>query len=153
MAQPSKKELVGTLITIIRLSSSQGALMGHAVAERVGLKASHSECLDLVNLYPDLTAGKLAELSGLSTGAITGIVDKLEKGGYVQRERDTKDRRKVYIRPGPAMVKVAMLYAPMAQAMERLIGTFTAEELRVLIDFHQRAGGVITAEIAALRKR
>lgn len=153
MAQPSKKELVGTLITIIRMSSAQGALLGHAVAERVGLKASHLECLDLVNLHPDLTAGKLAELAGLSTGAITGIVDKLEKDGYVERERDTKDRRKVYIRPGPAIMKVAMLYAPMAQAMERMIGTFTADELRLLVDFHQRAGEVIAGEIAALRER
>jgi DNA-binding MarR family transcriptional regulator len=68
------------------------------LAEQVGLSVTDHKCLDLA-LHADqpLTAGQIAELSGLSTGAVTGVIDRLERAGYVRRVRDPHDRRKVLV--------------------------------------------------------
>src|SRR5688572_30625000 len=74
-------------------------LLHQAIAERVGLSATELKCIEFANrARRPITAGELAELTGLSTGAITGIVDRLEKASFVRREKDPKDRRQVYIR-------------------------------------------------------
>src|SRR5688572_7357764 len=74
-------------------------VMFHArVAEQMGLSATDEKCLDLaMRAEGPLTAGRIAELSGLSTGAVTGVIDRLERAGYVRRVRDPHDRRKVLV--------------------------------------------------------
>ena len=76
----------------VRRSSAQGVLFGQTVANRVGLSSSDMECLDFLILEGRVTAGRLAEVTGLTTGAITGVVDRLEEAGLVRRERDDHDR-------------------------------------------------------------
>jgi DNA-binding MarR family transcriptional regulator len=85
----------------VRRSSALGVIFGQTVASRVGISSSDLECLDFLNLDGRVTAGRLAELTGLTTGAITGVVDRLEKVGLVRRERDESDRRKVFIATVP----------------------------------------------------
>ncbi|MEJ2858312.1 MULTISPECIES: MarR family winged helix-turn-helix transcriptional regulator [unclassified Saccharothrix] len=81
-----------------RESSALTILFHTRVAERMGLSPTDEKCLDLaMRAEGPVTAGRIAELSGLSTGAVTGVIDRLEKAGYVRRVRDPHDRRKVLV--------------------------------------------------------
>src|SRR5215510_5893713 len=93
----ARAALVRELEDAMRRSSAQGVLYGQAVANVAGISGSDLECMDFLNLEGRATAGRLAEVTGLTTGAITGVVDRLENAGYVRRERDESDRRKVFI--------------------------------------------------------
>src|ERR671930_2324829 len=98
----------------MRRSSAQGVIFGQTVANVAGISGSDLECLDFLNLEGRVTAGRLAEVTGLTTGAITGVVDRLEEAGLVRRERDPADRRKVFIAVVPeAAMKIGQLYVPM----------------------------------------
>ncbi|TPQ26141.1 transcriptional regulator [Bradyrhizobium guangdongense] len=120
----------------MRRSSAQGVLYGQAVADIAGISGSDLECLDFLNLEGRVTAGRLAEVTGLTTGAITGVVDRLEKAGYVRRERDESDRRKVFITVVPeATAKIGQFYVPMQQAMQKVWSGYSEEELRLLLRF------------------
>src|SRR5438309_4257603 len=102
----------------LRRSSAQGVIFGQTVANVAGISSSDLECLDFLNLEGRVTAGRLAEMTGLTTGAITGVVDRLEKAGLVRRERDESDRRKVYIAIVPENVaKVGKYYEHLQRAM------------------------------------
>jgi DNA-binding MarR family transcriptional regulator len=101
-----------------------------------GISGSDLECLDFLNLEGSVTAGRLAEVTGLTTGAITGVVDRLEKAGLVRRERDEADRRKVFIVVVPeATAKIGQFYVPMQQAMHKVWSRYSEEELRLLLRF------------------
>jgi DNA-binding MarR family transcriptional regulator len=120
----------------MRRSSAQGAMFAKAVADRAGISASDMDCMDFLNLEGRMTAGRLAELTGLTTGAITGVIDRLEKAGYVRRERDESDRRKVFIAVVPeTTLKIGRLYVPMQQSMQKVWSRYSEEELRLLLRF------------------
>src|SRR6516164_10330210 len=109
----------------MRRSSAQGVLFGQTVANAIGISGSDLDCLDFVNLEGRVTAGRLAEVTGLTSGAITGVVDRLEKAGLVRRERDEADRRKVYIVILPASAaRIGQFYVPMQQAMHKLWSSY-----------------------------
>src|SRR5260370_36969272 len=93
----ARAALMEQLENAVRRSSALGVLFGQTVASRVGVSSSDLECLDFLNIEGRVTAGRLAELTGLTTGAITGVVDRMEKAGLVRRERDESDRRKGFI--------------------------------------------------------
>jgi len=101
-----------------------------------------------------LTAGELAERTGLTTGAITGVVDRLEKASYVRRERDAGDRRRVIIRPetGRLGAEVAPLFSSLKQRMDELCAGYEDDELAILLDFMTRAQPIFRAEAAHLRE-
>ena len=120
----------------MRRSSAQGVLFGQAVANIAGISGSDLDCLDFLNLEGRVTAGRLAEVTGLTTGAITGVVDRLEKAGLVRRERDADDRRKVYIATVPENVaRIGRFYVPMQEAMQKLWSTYSEAELQLLLRF------------------
>ncbi|MGX9424922.1 MULTISPECIES: MarR family winged helix-turn-helix transcriptional regulator [Bradyrhizobium] len=120
----------------MRRSSAQGVLYGQAVANVARISGSDLECLDFLNLEGRVTAGRLAEVTGLTTGAITGVVDRLEKAGFVRRERDETDRRKVYIVTVPEnAARIGRYYVPMQEAMHRLWSTYSEADLQLLLRF------------------
>src|ERR1700756_6065953 len=84
----ARATLLGELEEAMRRSSAQGVLYGQTVANVAGIANSDLECMDILYLEGRVTAGRLAEVTGLTTGAITGVVDRLEKAGLVRRERD-----------------------------------------------------------------
>src|SRR5205809_8022909 len=100
----ARAALLQELEHALRRSSAQGVIFGQTVANVAGISPSDLECLDFLNLEGPVTAGRLAEVTGLTTGAITGVVDRLEKAGLVRRERDADDRRKVDIALVPEKV-------------------------------------------------
>ncbi|MCC8980987.1 MarR family transcriptional regulator [Bradyrhizobium sp. 10BB] len=120
----------------MRRSSAQGVMYGQAVANMAGISNSDMECMDILNLEGRVTAGRLAEVTGLTTGAITGVVDRLEKAGYVRRERDESDRRKVFISVvEEKAMEIGKFYVPMQEAMLKLWSSYTDDELRLLLRF------------------
>lgn len=126
-----------------------------AVSQAVGLHSSEGLCLWHVteSAYTDpVTAGRLAELTGLTTGAITGIIDRLETAGMVRRERDAADRRKVLIRPVPERVAdLLRLFEPMEQAFGELAREYQPDELTAILDYLARASQIMNAQIERLR--
>jgi DNA-binding MarR family transcriptional regulator len=120
----------------MRRASGMGAIFSQAVADYVGISSSDLECLDFLNLEGRATAGRLAEVTGLTTGAITGVVDRLEKAGFVRRERDEQDRRKVFIALIPQNIaRIGKLYEHMQRAMLKNWESYSDDELRLLLRF------------------
>jgi len=111
------------------------------------------KCLDLVRGETRLTPGRLAELTGLTTAAVTSILDRLEHAGFVQRERDPSDRRKILVRPLAGRAEeVAHLFAPLDQAFSHLFEQYTTEELALLHAFALRVGQILQHETMRLRE-
>jgi DNA-binding MarR family transcriptional regulator len=132
----SRAALMQELEWMMRRSSAQGVMYGQAVANMAGILNSDLECMDILHLEGRVTAGRLAEVTGLTTGAITGVVDRLEKAGYVRRERDESDRRKVFISVvEEKAAEVGKFYVPMQQVMHKLWSNYSDEELRLLLRF------------------
>ena len=104
------------------------------VAEHMGLSATDEKCLDLaMRADGALTAGRIAELSGLSTGAVTGVIDRLERAGYVRRVRDPHDRRKVLVEVTVGDVeKFGQLFEEARQSLIEVLGHFGDDELQVI---------------------
>ena len=110
------------------------------VADRAGISSADMDCIDFVNVEGRMTAGRLAELTGLTTGAITGVVDRLEKAGFVRRERDESDRRKVFIVPVPEkMMQMGRPYELVKRAMAKQCEAYTDAELKFLIRYGTEA--------------
>src|SRR5258705_9850490 len=132
----SRAALVQELENAMRKSSAQGTIFSQTVADRAGISNSDMECVDFLNVEGRMTAGRLAELTGLTTGAITGVVDRMEKAGLVCRERDESDRRKVFIAIVPeAVAKIGRLYEPLQKAVTRDWEGYTDAELKLLVRF------------------
>ncbi|PIT06125.1 transcriptional regulator [Bradyrhizobium nitroreducens] len=136
----------------MRRSSAQGVLYGQTVANVAGIANSDLECMDILYLEGRVTAGRLAEVTGLTTGAITGVVDRLETAGLVRRERDDADRRKVFIAVVPeAIAKISQFYVPMQQAMEKVFGGYSDQELHLLLRFANEGYKGVVAATEALK--
>jgi DNA-binding MarR family transcriptional regulator len=136
----ARAALLQELETAMRKSSAQGTLFAQAVAEHAGISNSDMDCMDFLNMEGRMTAGRLAELTGLTTGAITGVIDRMEKAGFVRRERDDSDRRKVFIAPVPErLVEIGRFYVLMQRAMEKLSDGYTDAELKLLLRYSSEA--------------
>jgi DNA-binding MarR family transcriptional regulator len=123
------------------------------VASKVGLNATDTRCLDILGRSgsASVTAGALTEATGLTTGAITGILDRLERAGFVKRIKDAGDRRKVLIELVPSeMVKLARLYDGLGASMVSLAGRYTVVELEMIEGFLSANLSILSQEIARL---
>jgi DNA-binding MarR family transcriptional regulator len=118
------------------------------VAKKLKLSRTDMRCLELVASRGPLTAGRLAEESGLTTGAVTFILDRLEEAGMVARRRDTEDRRRVWVEIVPAaQERLAGLQQPVAEEMRQVAQHFKAEELAVVRDFMRQAKEVFQRHV------
>jgi DNA-binding MarR family transcriptional regulator len=132
----ARAALMQELEHAVRKSSAIGVIFGQTVANAVGISSSDLECLDFLNIEGRVTAGRLAELTGLTTGAITGLVDRMEKAGLVRRERDEEDRRKVYIAIVPqALGRIGSFYEPLQKAVTKNWEGYSDAELKVVLRF------------------
>ena len=120
----------------MRRVSSQGAMFAKTVADRAGISSADMDCIDFVNVEGRMTAGRLAELTGLTTGAITGVVDRLEKAGFVRRERDETDRRKVFIVPvAERMMEMGRPFELVRRVMQKQCDAYSEAELKFLVRY------------------
>jgi DNA-binding MarR family transcriptional regulator len=147
-----KKNYGQVLGELGREMSVHTILFHNAVAERLGVNVTDQRCLDYILRMEGVTAGQLSRATGLTTGAITGVVDRLERAGFVRRGSDPKDRRKVIIVARlERLPEIEKLFVSMARNMGRVMSRYSAQESRILIDFMQRVGEVMRQENLKLR--
>ncbi|MDA3647650.1 MarR family transcriptional regulator [Saccharopolyspora indica] len=141
------------MAAVSRDFSAAQILFHSAVADVVGLSAGDYKCLDLaLRAGRPLTAGQLAELSGLSTGTVTGVVDRLESAGLVLRVRDSEDRRRVLIEVTPEVeTRFGGIFDSLHRAVQQLESEFTPDDLRVVHVYMKRSIEMFRQQILRLR--
>ena len=136
----------------LRDASIQLSLLNHQVQGHLELKGTDLECLDLISRDGPFSPSALARRAGLHPATMTGILDRLERGGWIARERDPADRRGVLIRAERGRgAEVLGLYAGMNSAMDQIIGEYDEAQLEVLAGFLRRtaaAGRAAAADLA-----
>lgn len=157
MSHPPKTQaLLQQLEQAVRRLCARQAMFSEAVAAHFGLSSTELECLDLIFLRSQVTPSELSRATGLTSGAMTALLDRMEAAGYVLREPDSQDRRRVLLRVRPAAIKhVAQVQEGLQQAMHALWSRYSVEELELIIDFATRsaeAAMACTEEIAAKRR-
>jgi len=153
MSRKTKKrqQLEAALNTAMRDASGQGVLYSQSVAGRLGMNSTDLECLDHILRGP-VTAGRLAELTGLTTGAITGVIDRLERIGLARRESDPDDRRKTVVRALPTVLeRIAPLFEPMERAAMGVLSKYRDDELALILNFLTRARDAALTAMSELR--
>jgi DNA-binding MarR family transcriptional regulator len=123
-----------------------------ALAEHLGLNATDLRCFELAVAEPGLTPGRLADLSGLTTGAVTGVLDRLEKAGFVERRPDPADRRSVTVQPSPTRARqVREAAEPLDRAIATVLGRYSTGERAAIGRFLEAAAEAVAAETARFR--
>lgn len=131
-------------------ASDLGALLGRRLSyeivllhtrlgERLGLSPADHKYLDLIDREGPLTAGRFAELSGLTSGAVTAVLDRLHRAGFVERHPDPRDRRRIMVSAsGDRVAEIGTLMAPLGPRVAEITADFTQEELAVVASFLER---------------
>ena len=128
-------------------------VLSQVIADRLGMNPTDLECLGILLEHGPVPAGRLAELTGLTTGAITGVVDRLERAGYARRERDPEDRRRVFVQPQMERIEaIGPLFIGLAEAMNTLLEHYNEHELRLILDFAVRSNTIVQDHIARLQQ-
>lgn len=148
-----RRRLAGAIKESLRELSIQLSLLNHHVGARLEIRDVDLDCLDLVDRYGPLSPSALARRAGLHPATMTGILDRLERGGWVVRERDPADRRGVVVRPRRERgAELLQLYSGMNGAMDEILSGYGDAELELLRDFLHRtaeAGRTATDALAA----
>jgi DNA-binding MarR family transcriptional regulator len=132
-----REEIIHAIIGKHREMSTETIMFHQSVADVLGLHITDHKCLDLIRQYGAMPAGRIAELTGLTTGAVTGIIDRLEKAGYVRRANDPKDRRRTIVEPIRNKKwerKIEAIFIPFHERMHKLLSSYSDGELDFLLD-------------------
>ncbi len=148
-----RDDAVGSVVRALRRVNFQGSIFGQSVAIRLGLSESDIDALEmLLDSGNTATAGKLAELLGMTTGAVTRVVDRLEQAGYVRRVPDPTDRRRVIIETVPERAAaVESLFASLERATAEEADRYSPDQLAAISDFLGRMAEATGVEAARLR--
>jgi DNA-binding MarR family transcriptional regulator len=153
-----RQQLLETLIfQLSRELSTRTVLFHAAIAERMGLSQGDHKALDLINDATNagaaMTAGQLAEATGLTTGAITGLIDRLETANLVRRVPDPQDRRKVVLEPTHARDdELWAVFSGIGQRTTEMTERYTDAELELISDFMRRSIELTVQETRRLRE-
>lgn len=135
-------------VLLMRGLGTRSVLYQQKIAVSLGLYNHDFIAVDILRESGPITAGELSKLSGLTTGSVTALVDRLEKAGYVRRENDPNDRRKVIIVPQyEHKEEVKEKYYALHEEMVKLADTYTEDELDLITHFLEKANNVIENQI------
>jgi DNA-binding MarR family transcriptional regulator len=136
-----KQDLALRVIRGAREYSIGTVLFHQTVGQLLGVNVTDMKCLDIMTLKGSASPTDLAEHTGLSTGATTAMIDRLENAGLVVRRPHPTDRRgTIVVLSKGAMRKLPAIFASLAGAMDALVSTYSEKELKVLADFFAKAG-------------
>jgi DNA-binding MarR family transcriptional regulator len=148
---PVRPELLKSGSGIYREYLSAEVMVVHAIAQRLGLGATDFFCLNIVSLTGRATAGEIAARTGLTTGATTRLIDRLEAAGFVRRVRDPHDRRRVHVElASDRRADTDVVVEPLRRGMAEVVQDFDDDAVATLLEFFARATPVlrtITAEL------
>jgi len=151
--QTERRQLTEDFVLAMRRTGSVMQLITQAAAERIGINSTDMNCLNIVALTGAMTAGELAKATGLTTASITGVLDRLEESGFVRRERDVADRRRVIIQLNSSrgLRDVAPVFGPMLAAWRTATAGYTDDELRLILTFQLELEQILRDQLARLR--
>jgi DNA-binding MarR family transcriptional regulator len=146
---PVQRELLHEL----RQNSARAVMFHQIISEKLGLNATDHKCLDFLNSTGPVTAGRLAELTGLTTGAVTNVIDRLEQAGYVTRDKDPNDRRRVVVKPtGGGSGNIPPLFESVIQATHNIVSRYDERETLVILDFIKQCNDMALVEMNKLKQ-
>ena len=138
MSREKKQLLVDELIHLARAHEAANDAFDEVAREKLGINRTDLRCLNIIENNGPMTAGRLAELSGLTTAAVTSVLDRLERAGYARRVRDQQDRRQVRVEVTPLLAERATpIWGPLGEEARGTLARMSAEELQALIDFYR----------------
>lgn len=150
-----REALLEEFVREIRQFNGLGASFFRAAAARIGMNVTDLQVTDILDITGPTTAGRLAELMGLTTGAITGMIDRLEKAGLVRRERDVNDGRRVIVRliaDQDALRETGPIFDSIGRGWDQIASDYDDEQLAFLLEFLKRSNAVSRREISRLRE-
>jgi DNA-binding MarR family transcriptional regulator len=154
MAHRAKKEVVEELIKEFRVSGNQDDAFDSLAAERLGVSETDLRCLNIIENSRGIGAGELAIRAGVTAGAVTGVIDRLESVGYARRASDPADRRRVRVEVTPAFYRSAEpIWGPVATDWQSTLSReFTIEELERITAFLRTTNEVGRRHLVRLRE-
>lgn len=149
---PARASAIADLMRAGRENSRLSMVFRYAIADRLGLAVSDLECLDFLADAGSATAGQIAERTNLTTGAVTSMLRRLQRAGYLTAERDPADRRRMIVTIRPERVaELEQPYERFAAAAKRLIEGYSVEEVTLLVQHFGRMQQMYLAELDHLR--
>ena len=129
-------------------------LFHQSVAEKVGLNLTDYKVLGIIP-FEGITAGQIASITGLSTGMVTTVVDRLEKKDFVYRERDTNDRKKVIIKANfeKSDLELGPFFQSFGHKMGKVISNYSIEEAKVINDYIRKSTDVFKQETKKIKQK
>jgi DNA-binding MarR family transcriptional regulator len=128
------------------------AMLNHRVGDRAALKDADLDCLDVLVRHGSMTPSELSRRTGIHAATMTGILNRLERDGWIVRERAEHDRRAVHLAPVPDRIReIFGHYSGMDSALDLILGAYSESDLDLIVDFLQRcseAGRRATEELA-----
>ena len=153
----SRESLLGEVGQFLgRAIATRNVMFNQVVADKLGISTTDLRCLDLLDRQngAPVTAGRITEMTGLSPAATTDMIDRLERAGFVRRERSTLDRRQVLIQQTElAKTSVAPLFDGIQAAMADLAASYTTRDLKVINDFLTRSIAIAREQAEKLRRQ
>jgi DNA-binding MarR family transcriptional regulator len=139
MSSSKHLELIQSLVGEVRLFLARGILYNEKVASSLGLNSTDLQFINLLDLKVASTPGDLARWSGLTTGGVTVVLDRLEKAGCIKRQPNPADRRSVIVQPVTARLrKLQPLYQSKGEYLVNVLSKLSERELQVILDFFNR---------------
>jgi DNA-binding MarR family transcriptional regulator len=132
-----RDEIIHTVREKFTEMSTETLLFHQALADLLSFHITDHRCMHFLHTHGPMPAGRLAELTGLTTAAVTGIIDRLEEAGYVRRVNDPKDRRRTIVEPirnNKLERKIEKIFTPFHEKMHKLLSSYSDGELTFLLD-------------------
>ena len=152
-----RRELLEALDREGRRTGSAGSLHGRAIADRAGIHGTDFECLDVLDWAGPITAGELARHVGITSGAVTGVIDRLERLGFVRRASDPRDRRRVIVQleliDDDRRAQMEALLRPLQDDMAAVNDRFDDDQLATVLEWLQAANDAVDRSTRRLRER
>ena len=147
----SREALIGRFSLAIRASQNASEAFDEHVAARLGINRTDMRALDILDQRGPMSAGELAQAMHLSSGAITTLIDRLERAGWARRRRDSEDRRRVLVEPGSRLgEEIEAFYMPLFHGTAELLAGYSDEQLLSMIEFMEQGRAMVERELQRL---
>ncbi|MGI5419731.1 MarR family winged helix-turn-helix transcriptional regulator [Actinomadura luteofluorescens] len=154
MSTPERERMAAELQMAMQRSTMFTVLLHHATASKAGMNVTDAQCVNALTLDGPQTPGQLAQLMGITTGgAITAVIDRLERAGYVRRTRDPDDRRRVIVELVEENVaQFARYFEPIGRAFRDRLASYSDDQIALLLDWIHHNNETMPSVIEEIRK-